>query len=884
MKTLLVIFLLVPAAPGSSQTHDDFSDSFVVGREYFILRSGNAKLILQSHKSGTQPAVTYMLFDANKPCQTLTKGRAFNYVPGKACSASALEVVMRGVPFTALGHTSDVHWRYHDGIPSVEAHWWAGGISVTESFAALEGSNTFIRKITLTGKDLAGPDTVRLRLSIPPGRFFSHQSMLVGIAENVALGIGFVGQASAVVNERLGYIESPPIPITPSAEVAVTTLLTTRIPAAGYSYEEECGDDRPLPPGLLRPAGQASELMGLKAEYFNNPDLHGAPVVVRVDTNFCPSWGVGSPAEGVRADSFSVRWTGSLLPSRNGRHRFSLVADERARLYVGDTLLIDCWENSRNARPTADIVLESGKTYDMRIEFAELLGRARLRVRCFVPGPAPEESEVKAGVQQIFDAIAEMKASRMGRETEETRRYWDRTGSIATQDSLVRDLFDHARFALPGMVGSNGKMDASIFEYGDQWVRDGSNVALGLIHAGHFESARALLSLILADLVSFQGTMIASGAFDNPDREEFDQMGVLMHALKAYRDWTGDSLLISEHRAKILVLIERPLQARFRDSTGMVHNRREYWERTFEDGYELAYQTFMVRGLRDAADLSRHLGVPEKAALWRSEADAFQHAMIDHPSRSLVDQGSLIKRRNIDGSIADFIPGQLSDPRRDDPASTEAFHRLNPDASSALPIVLQVVDPHSALARKTLDRLEEIWNARWESGGYERYHSSSQQDQPGPWSFATASIARAQHDAGLYDMSRRSLDWLLHVQGGNAGAWFEEIPLIRSQLFGAGIVPWTSAEVASFAVRHWLGLVFEGSDLVVRPALFPGEGGCKADLRLRSSRIRLEIEDAGEVSHAVINSQKILPRRDGSILVPAEALSGGVDIKVYSRR
>ncbi len=59
--------------------------------------------------------------------------------------------------------------------------------------------------------------------------------------------------------------------------------------------------------------------------------------------------------------------------------------------------------------------------------------------------------------------------------------------------------------SLPGMVGPGGLMDAGIFEYGTQWVRDGSNVALGLIHAGHFESARALLSYVLNDLVTADG-------------------------------------------------------------------------------------------------------------------------------------------------------------------------------------------------------------------------------------------------------------------------------------------------------------------------------------------------------------------------------------------
>ncbi len=360
-------------------------------------------------------------------------------------------------------------------------------------------------------------------------------------------------------------------------------------------------------------------------------------------------------------------------------------------------------------------------------------------------------------------------------------------------------------------------------------------------------------------------------------------MGELMHALKAYRDWTGDSSLIVSSRAKLVAMIERPLEPRFRDSTRMVHNRREYWERTFDDAYELAYQTFMVRGLRDAADLSGVLGVPEKADFWRRQADEFLEGMLHHPSRSLVDGGALIKRRNVDGTIADMIPGPQPAYKKDDPYTTEAFHRLNPDASYALPIALRVVDPRSELSRKTLDKLEEIWNARWTFGGYERYHSSSQQDQPGPWTFATASIARAQHDAGLHDRSRRSLEWLLQVQGGNAGAWFEEIPLIRSQMPTSGIVPWTSAEVVLFMVRHWLGLAFEGNDLVLRPNLFPQSSGCSADLRFRSSRIRLELDGPGAVGYAMINGRKFLPRKDGSIVVPREMMSGDIAIAVKSR-
>jgi len=880
----LGISTILRGAYGFSQVQaDDFASSYAVGREYFILRSGNARLILQSDKSGAQPACTYMLFDADKPCQTLKKERAFNYSPGNACSASALEVMLGGTPFTALGHTTDVRWQCRDGIPSVEACWWAGGVEVRESFTALEGSNAFLRKIVLKGTDIAGPDSVRLRLSLPSGKYYARGSVLVGITRAVALGLAFVDSIPAVVSETHGWIETSPLAVIPGGEVTIRSILITRIPAGGYSYDQGCEYDKPIEPRFLHAERKKTGLHGLNARYFNNPELRGTPVAVRRDTNLSPYWGTGSPVEKVHPDSFSVRWTGYILPPLTGKYRFSLVADDKARLFIGNRLVIDCWDSSWNVTRTADIRLTSGDLYALRIEFAELTGWAGMRLRWSIPAGVADERTVDAGVQDLYAALEQMTRSRLNDEISSTRAHWSHTTSIETGDSLIYRLYRNASFALPGMVGRDGKMDAGIFEYGAQWVRDGSNVALGLLHAGQFEGARALLNFILTDLVSAEGSTVISGEFDDPDREEFDQMGELMHALKAYRDWTGDSTLVARSRSKIIAMIERPLQPRFRDSTGMVHNRREYWERTFTDAYELAYQTFMVRGLRDAADLSGVLGVPGKGRYWREQADVFLHAMLDQTPTSLADQGALTKRRNIDGSIADFIPGPHPVYRKDDPYSTETYHRLNPDASCALPILLHVVEPQSDLSRKTLDNLEAIWNARWNFGGYERYHSSSQQDQPGAWTFATAFIARAQHDAGLYDRSRRSLEWLMKIPGGNAGAWFEEIPLIRSQMATSGIVPWTSAEVAVFTVRDWLGLSFEGNQLVVRPNLFAREGGCKADVRFRSSRIRLEINRPGEVSYAVINGTKMLPLQDGAIRLSPEMMTGNLDITLFAK-
>ncbi len=620
----------------------EYMNAFKTGREYFFLRSGNAKMVIQADKSGTEPAFTYMLFDAGNPGQTARKVKAFNYIPGMNFSQTALKVILGDISFSALGHNAAAKWVTRNNRPAAELSWWAGGIHIVETFSAANEPETFSRNISLTSSDLAGNDTL-----------------------------------------RIGAID-------------------------------------------------------------------GAP--------------------------------------ESGR-----------------------------------IPIKKGETIFLKRKFTL------------------QDVQPSTGLNDFRYALS----------------------SISTSDTLINNLYKNASFALPGMVALNGRMDAGVFEYGNQWVRDGSNVAMGLIYSGSFECAKGLLNYILSDLVADEGTTVVAGGFDEPDREEFDQMGVLMNCLKLYSDWTGDNSLLTTYRKKILKMIERPLNPAFRDSTGMVHNRREFWERTFSDGYELAYQTYMIQGLRDAADLSGILGVPEKTAEWRMEADRFLNAMLRHPSSSLVDQGALIKRRNVDGSIADLTLGRANAYTFDAPIQTEFSHRLNPDATYAIPILFGIIDPHSALAKKSLEKLEPIWNARWNMGGYERYHSSSQLDQPGPWTFGTAFIARAQHDAGLLGQSRRSLQWLSDIQGGNAGAWFEELPLNRSQIPFCGIVPWTSAEVTSFVIRHWLGVKVSGEYLILRPNLFPAGQTVSADLRFRTGRLKIEINAASGKEVIKVNGKEVIQDKDG---------------------
>lgn len=251
------------------------------------------------------------------------------------------------------------------------------------------------------------------------------------------------------------------------------------------------------------------------------------------------------------------------------------------------------------------------------------------------------------------------------------------------------------------------------------------------------------------------------------------------------------------------------------------------------------------------------------------------NTMLYDPKMGLVHDGALIKRRAPDGSVVDTLryKGYIVD----SPALTETLQRLLPDASMALPIEMGIVNPKSGLARRTLDNLQALWNSRWSSDGYDRYNTSSQPDQPGPCSFATCFMLRAQQAAGMYRRSRSTLEWLYNVQGGHTGAYFEEIPINRHREFTDGILPWPAAEIATFVVRNWLGVSFKDDQVVIRPNLYPGSKRVKASLRYKASKINLQIDGIGPIRRAIVNGKIVQPRENASVVLP-EGFAGGAVI------
>ncbi len=118
---------------------------------------------------------------------------------------------------------------------------------------------------------------------------------------------------------------------------------------------------------------------GWKGEYFDNPNLQGAPVVVQDDANINFNWGSGPPAPGLPANNFSVRWS-RQAPFEEGNYRFTVVVEGGARLWLDGRPLIDNWQSGGLRTLEADSGLLSRGDHSLVVEYFKLGGNGQIAV------------------------------------------------------------------------------------------------------------------------------------------------------------------------------------------------------------------------------------------------------------------------------------------------------------------------------------------------------------------------------------------------------------------------------------------------------------------------------------------------------------------------
>jgi beta-glucosidase len=233
--------------------------------------------------------------------------------------------------------------------------------------------------------------------------------------------IAVVGPTADDLVTLLGnYNGTPSHPVTVLAGVRAAVSPATRVLyARGVDRVEGRQDPRAseaIGPAFLRPARGSSE-RGLTAAYFRGKDLQGEPVLTRLDPMVAFRWERGAPTDelvargelpeerALESDSFSVRWTGVLVPPASGEYELTVTSNDGVRLFVDGRKLVEEWSEASVARAkSARVTLEAGRDYDLKVEYFEAARDAEVRLGWRPPGAGTPFQEALAAAR-ASDAV-----------------------------------------------------------------------------------------------------------------------------------------------------------------------------------------------------------------------------------------------------------------------------------------------------------------------------------------------------------------------------------------------------------------------------------------------------------------------------------------------
>ncbi len=178
---------------------------------------------------------------------------------------------------------------------------------------------------------------------------------------------------------RLGGYSGPGL-----RRVSMLAALRERLGAGRVRYAAGPGrlatDHVVVPPSQLSSTVNGRAVPGLRGQYWDNNRLAGSPVLERTDPAIDFAWTLDSPGRGLPFDWYSARWTGTITVPAGGVHRLGVEGNDGYRLYLDGTLLIDDWIKRSYGTRLADAALAPGSVHDLRLEYFESTGNARLKL------------------------------------------------------------------------------------------------------------------------------------------------------------------------------------------------------------------------------------------------------------------------------------------------------------------------------------------------------------------------------------------------------------------------------------------------------------------------------------------------------------------------
>ena len=118
-----------------------------------------------------------------------------------------------------------------------------------------------------------------------------------------------------------------------------------------------------------------------QAEYFNNKQMEGTPVLAREEKEINHDWGENAPAEGINKDGFSARWRATYTPDHDMKVLITARGDDGFRLNINGKKLLDKWYQHEALTTTVAYTFEKGKPYQIDFQYYEEKGSAEVGLK-----------------------------------------------------------------------------------------------------------------------------------------------------------------------------------------------------------------------------------------------------------------------------------------------------------------------------------------------------------------------------------------------------------------------------------------------------------------------------------------------------------------------
>ncbi|MGB2641893.1 MAG: glycoside hydrolase family 3 C-terminal domain-containing protein [Candidatus Acidiferrum sp.] len=195
---------------------------------------------------------------------------------------------------------------------------------------------------------------------------------------------------------------------TPSKPVTILAGIRNRFPQSKVIYVEATGlvgpVTKPIPPTALC-VDAACGGHGLKAEYFSNMTLEGAPTMSRTDATIDFAWGDAGISPQL-PKNYSVRWTGFLVPPETGDYLVGFTGQDGYRLWLDGHLLVEDWTVHHPASTlTQKIHLEKDHPYPIKIEYFQDVRSSESRLIWSLPDDQGREAVDAARSADLVIAV-----------------------------------------------------------------------------------------------------------------------------------------------------------------------------------------------------------------------------------------------------------------------------------------------------------------------------------------------------------------------------------------------------------------------------------------------------------------------------------------------